>query len=329
MSSSTRGRSRSDRVLQILDSAQVTLLPGIVCLDGGLMDMATGGIYRMNSMGCFIARQLTVPAELRHVMATTTERFGMDSARVGDDLREFVSDLHTNRLISVKQSFLAELLLRCRLFFWNLVGIALTRAPYIRPAYPSRRYSATPMHIVGACLEAHQLTLYLCIGLGLSAGVLNGIRDTHLGLPFVSAAAVTALAVMVLYAYGLIGSAIVHELSHYWVATALRVRVSSVFARLEVAGVTCNDEGPGRNAVIALAGPLGAITFLGVATAIIYVTPIYSPDLQIALLYSCAAIALLHARSLTPLSREGRQVLRNLAELLRQRLVTGLARGHD
>lgn len=301
--------------MQVLDSALVSLRPGIVCRDDGLMDTETAGIYEMNEMGCFVLDQIDGSASIADLVGETAQHFAVDPGVARADLLDFVAELHTNRLISVRQSFAAEFILRCRLLVWNMLGLLMFRQPYVRPRYPDRRYQATPARIVCACLEAYQLTLYLGVALALAAGILNGIRNSNLGVPFLTTDSITMAVVMIGYFYCLIGSAVVHELAHYWVATGLGVGVSGVFARLGVAGVTHNDDSPGKSALIAMAGPVAGIAVVGVCAgaAIAWPLPIANgPTIQTAIVYSCSGIALLHLRSLTPVSGEGRRLLGSL-----------------
>lgn len=320
-----------DRELCILDSASVSLLPGITIEADGLRDI-DGRLYAANSVGRFTAAAVHSPIPVRSVAEALAEHFQIDQQTARRDLNLYLDDLDARRLVSIRQSFLKEFRVRLWRVLSNLFFALVLQFRHAPVRYPNRRYRPSARRVLLASLEAYQSMLAIGALVLLLIGGLYAVRNLRLGLPAADTLSILTMVVLAVYFLGLIGSGVLHELGHYFMARRLKVPMLSVFARMGVAGLTHVADEPAKTAAIAAAGPLaGAVIPLAFMVGAWYMPvtwlgPLTVPGANVGVAASWACIAILQLRNLTPFTAEGRllavSVFRALARRRTHQAVT-------
>jgi hypothetical protein len=275
----------------------------------GLKDMYSGDAYTLNSVGRYITAQLDSGVTVRDLTRSISRRYARDEDSVRPDVQRFVSVLHSRQLLSIRQSYLAEIAVRIQLSLSALVSLpAASRYPGKHSPY--RRYPATAMSLLAASLKAHQPTAAIALVLLLAIQpviFLPLLRQGSLpSLPMV----LTAAQPLIAYAIVFVGSIGLHEFIHYWVARRLRVPLRSVYVAPGRIGVSQLDVGSLRNSIVSTAGPAGTVFVL-------LVLALLSPSLHLPYPFAgvagptfFGAVAVVHLFGLTPLTSDGKQFFR-------------------
>jgi membrane-associated protease RseP (regulator of RpoE activity) len=183
------------------------------------------------------------------------------------------------------------------------------------PSPPSRRYPATPGWILRGAIEAHLATLAGGAVLAILAAGLFAVRNLGLGLPAFSSATPYIVAVMLGYGVGLLASALVHELAHYWAARRCGIRMRAVFVRMCVVGLSHESGPPLPTLLVSAAGPLAALVLMGGLCLLILNLPIGPLSERLPVAFACLTIAVQHLPGLTPLTRDGRLIAGAIGKL--------------
>ena len=102
-----RSRPKSTGLF-LIDSARLTLAPGVVVEDTGLRDLQTGGTFTLNALGRWIAPQLRAGITFKALLGSIRQKYETGQDEVRRDLQGFITVLHAQQLLSVRQSYLAE-----------------------------------------------------------------------------------------------------------------------------------------------------------------------------------------------------------------------------
>jgi len=302
--------------LCLLDSAKLSLAPDIIPGAGGLKDPIAGSVYLMNRVGEQLGERLATVTTFGALVLALRQEYGVDEGAARADLNTFISNLQAHRLLSIRQSYLFEVGFRVRQFIVGLLLLARLRVwPGHQPS-PHRRYPATPGWIVRGCLEAHQPTVAVGAVLAVLAALAFAWRNVQVGLPAFTSSTLFVLVLVFGYWVGLGVSSILHELAHYWAARRCDVRVRSIFVRMAVCGISHEPADPLRTGLVSAAGPTTAVSVTwGLCVALLNV-PIAPLSTRLPVAFACLLIGAQHLPSLTPLTNEGRSIVRAAGELL-------------
>jgi hypothetical protein len=291
-----RGSRPRPTGLVLIDSARLSLAPGVVIEDTGLRDLHTGGTFTLNGLGRWIAPQLKAGITLKALLRSITQKYAVGQDEVRRDVREFITVLHAQQLLSIRQSYLAEAAGRVRARHRG-------RSPY-------RRYPATALNIVAGSLRA-QLPV-AAIGLILLVAIqplvfLSLLR--HGSLPS-RGMALWATLPMIAYVGLLMGSTTLHELIHFWAARRLGVQLKSVYVGPGRIGITQLDAGSRKNELVSAAGPAGTVLVLITLALLLPQLHLGYPFAGVATSMLCGAVAVVHLFGLTPWTSDGKQFWR-------------------
>jgi len=297
LTSLLRGRRPKSTGLFLIDSARLSLAPGVVVEDTGLRDLQSGGTFRLNALGRWIAPQLKAGVTLKALLRSITQKYEIGQHEVRRDVKEFISVLHSQQLLSIRQSYLAE-------------GAARVRARTWRRRSPYRRYPATPVNIVAASLRA-QLPV-AAIGLILAVAVQPLVFLPLLRHGSLPSRAMALQATLPLIAYGgiLVGSITLHELIHFWTARRLGVQLKSVYVGPGRIGITQLHASSPKNEIVSAAGPAGTAVVLITLALLLPQLHLGYPFAGVAASMLCGAVAVVHLFGLTPWTSDGKQFLR-------------------
>jgi hypothetical protein len=311
-------RGQAERPLYLLASARPSLAPDVAVDGEGLRD-AGGPSYPLNPVGRFVVHHLDGRLSIGELADEVARHFHIDASQADSDLRGFLFDLHAHHLVSIRQSYLQELLARMRhalaaIRDRTLLGAAITYA------YPNRRYPVSPGHVAVACLEAHQPTI--CYGIigALGAGAIVALPSLVRGQSVAMEISIQASLLVLIYVAVFVASSWVHESIHCWAARRLGVRLKSVFVRMHVVGVTHEARDPLKTASVSAAGPAATIAILGLLAALMWNLPLISLSVRMELAVLLLAVALQHLPGLTPLTADGRLAVAAMELLARSRM---------
>jgi hypothetical protein len=291
-----RGRRPKSTGLFLIDSARLSLAPGVVVEATGLRDLQTGGTFRLNALGRWIAPQLRAGVTFKALLRSITQKYEIGQDEVRRDVKEFITVLHSQQLLSIRQSYLAE-------------GAARVRARR-RGRSPYRRYPATPLNILAGSLRA-QLPVAI-IGLILAVAVQPLVFLPWLRHGLLPSGGMALQATLPLVAYGgiLVGSITLHELIHFWTAKRLGVQLKSVYVGPGRIGITQLHAGSPKNEIVSAAGPAGTVLVLVTLALLLPQLHLGYPFAGVAASMLCGAVAVVHLFGLTPWTSDGKQFLR-------------------
>ncbi len=314
----------ADRELWIQDAALVSLLDGLAVEPDGLRDI-DGQLHRTNAVGNMIATTIESPSALAEVVEAMVDRYGMDHATARADLVAYLGDLDERRLVSIRQSFVAEFWVRLRHAVLSLVFAFVFHFRRERQRYPSRRYRPSAGRVLFASIEAHQSTVAIGMLLIGAWTAVGAVRSLSQDIPVANSLSLLTTAILFCYLFGLIGSVVLHEFGHYAAAKVLKVPMLSVFARMGCAGLSHLDRSPGSTAAVTAAGPLAGmagplvLTYVSYSMGSAWLAPLHLPNAHVALAFCWAALALLQLPCLTPFTGEGRRLATSLARAVAAR----------
>jgi hypothetical protein len=296
----------NQRDLFLLDSARLSLAPGVVLELTGLSNSYSGEVCTLNALGTDIARQLEKGVTFNALIGIIQRTYEIAESDLRRDLQQFITVLASAQLLSIRQSYLGEVAVRFQLGLRRLLRLPV-RAGHRGRRSPYRRYPATPFGIVVATLKAHQPTG--AIGVILAVAIqplvfLPLIR--HGSLPSLRMAFSAAQPLMV-YTGLLVASIILHELMHYWVARRLGVPLKSVYVGPGRVGITQIDVDSLTNGLVSVAGPAGTVLALVWLAVLVPQLHLGYPFTGIAAPVLCLAVAIVHLLGLTPLTADGKQ----------------------
>lgn len=288
-----RGSRPKSTGLVLIDSARMTLAPGVVVEDTGLRDLHTGGTFTLNPLGRWIAPQLKAGITVKALLRSITQKYEIGQDEVRRDLQGFISVLHSQQLLSIRQSYLGEAAARVR-------ARRRGRSPY-------RRYPATPVNIVAGSLRA-QLPL-VAIGLILAIAIQPLVFLPLLRRGSLPSSGMELQAALPLIAYGglLAGSITLHELIHFWTARRLGVPLKSVYVGPGRIGITQLHAGWPKNEIVSAAGPAGTVLVLLALALLLPQLHLSYPFAGVAASMLCGAVAVVHLFGLTPWTSDGKQ----------------------
>ena len=302
--------------LYLMDTAQVALAPDIVSTTDGLKDEVTDLVYRLNSVGEGLGKRIAAGTTFGRLVSAMSREYALDERDARSDLTAFIGELHAHRLLSIRQGYFGELWHRLVQLLITLLLFTRLRVWPSQPPSPTRRYPATPGWLARAWLEAHAPTMVGGVALAVLAASVYGWRNVRLGLPAISSATLYTVAVVLGYAAGLSGSALLHELAHYAVARRYGVRVRSIYGRITAVGISHEAADPWDTILVSAAGPLAAITLMGGLCLLILNLPIGSMSARLPAAFACLLIAAQHAPGLIPVTRDGKAIAQGLGKLL-------------
>jgi hypothetical protein len=284
------------RDLFLIDSARLSLAPGVVVEDTGLRDLHTGGTFRLNALGRWIAPQLKAGITVNALLRSITQKYEIGQDEVRRDLQRFISVLHSEQLLSIRQSYLSEAAARVWARRWG-------RSPY-------RRYPATPLNILAGSLRA-QLPVVV-IGLILVVAIQPLVFLPLLWQGSLPSRGMELQAALPLIAYGglLAGSITLHELIHFWTAKRLGVQLKSVYVGPGRIGITQLHAGSPKNEMVSAAGPAGTVLVMLALALVLPQLHLSYPFAGVAASMLCGAVAVVHLFGLTPWTSDGKQFWR-------------------
>lgn len=300
----------NDRPLFLLDSAIFSLAPGINWDGEALRDLETGATYPVNPTGRFILDRQDGTVSVADLARELERSFGIGPSTARTDLYGFLLDLHSLHLVSIRQPYPLELLARIRNLLWGSV----------RFSYPNRRYPVTTWNVLAGGLEAHQTTVAYGIAGAIAAGVLVALPGALRGNPPPLSLSITAALLVLFYVVALIASGWLHELVHCWAAGRLGQRLTSVFVRMHVFGVTHQSNDVIKSAYVSAAGPAVTTLVLSVVAFALWNATILPESARLEFAVLLLAVAVQHVPGLTPLTRDGRFAFRAVALLARSRV---------
>ena len=299
----------NQRDLFLLDSARLSLAPGVVVEPTGLRDSNSGDVCTLNPLGRDIVAQLETGVTFRALIRTIGRTYDVTESEVRADLQQFISILHSDQLLSIRQSFLAEGAVRIKLGLRRLLRLS-GRGRYLGKHSPYRRYPATPLSILAGSLIAQLPTA--AIGLILVVAIqpvvfLPLLRQGSLPSPGM---ALSAALPVIAYAGLLVASITLHELIHFWTARRLGVQLKSVYVGPGRIGITQLDDGSVNNGIVSAAGPAGTVLILIMLAVLLPLLHLGYPFAGIAAPVLCVAVAVVHFLGLTPWTTDGKQFWR-------------------
>ena len=288
-----RGSRPKSTCLFLIDSARVSLAPGVIVDATGLRDLQTGATFRLNALGRWIAPQLKAGVTVKALLRSITQKYEIGQDQVRRDVLEFITVLHSQQLLSIRQSYLAE-------------GAARVR-PRHRGRSPYRRYPATALNILTGSLRA-QLPV-AAIGLILVIAIQPLVFLPLLWQGSLPSRGMALQAALPLIAYGgiLVGSITLHELIHFWTARRLGVQLKSVYVGPGRIGITQLNAGSLKNEIVSTAGPAGTVLVMIALALLLPQLHLGYPFAGVAASMLCAAVAIVHLFGLTPWTSDGKQ----------------------
>ena len=302
----SRPNSNRRQGVLLLDSAEVRLAPGVVVEATGLKDMYSGDAYTLNPVGRYVAAQLDAGVSVRDLTQSIARTYATDEDSVRPDLQRFISVLHSRQLLSIRQSYLAEIGVRIQLILSLLVSLP-TASRYLGKHSPYRRYPAKATSLLAASLKAHQPTAAIALLLLLAIEPVIFLPLLRQGsLPSIPMA-LSAAQPLIAYALVFVGSIGLHEFIHYWAARRLRVPLRSVYVAPGRIGVSQVDVRSKRNGIVSTAGPAGTVFVLLLLALLTPSLHLPYPFAGVAAPTFFSAVAVVHLFGLTPLTSDGKQ----------------------
>jgi coenzyme PQQ synthesis protein D (PqqD) len=299
----------NQRDLFLLDSAGLSLAPGVVLENTSLRDSSSGDVCALNPLGRQIAAQLETGVTFKALIRSIRRTYEVTESEVRADLQQFISVLHAQQLLSIRQSFVAEGAARIK------QGCSRLLRPSARGRYqgrhsPYRRYPATPLSILAGSLIAQRPTA--AIGLILVVAIqplvfLPSLRQGWLPSPGM---ALYAALPLIAYTVLLVASITLHELIHFWTARQLGVQLKSVYVGPGRIGITQLDDGSMRNGIVSAAGPAGTLVVLLALGVLVPALHLGYPFAGVAASLLFFAVAIVHLLGLTPWTTDGKQFWR-------------------
>lgn len=293
---------------QLMPGACFSIAPGIAVEDGYLRDEQDRR-YPLNSLGVKVCKSATKPVSVDELIGALPG--DEDDEDVRDSYKNFIGDLNRAGLVSIHQSFVADIEVDATFHLASLLQrMGAGRLRRRVPLY--RRYAPTSRTLVAAVVEAHQLTMWFGVGAVVIAAVL-GFSGSPDSVRFIGARAL-ALSIAFLF-LGIIATAYFHELGHLLVGKIRGVRPTSVYVRSGAAGVAFGAM-PGHDRIMIIAaGPLAGLCFVAAIEFLILRSPsgLWSQagmdQLRLSFAAAFALIGVLQLSGLTPLSKDGRTLL--------------------
>jgi hypothetical protein len=160
---------------------------------------------------------------------------------------------------------------------------------------------------VAGSLQAHQPTAAVGVLLVFAIQPLVFLPLIRRGsLPSLGMAFFAAQTLMA-YTGLLVGSIILHELIHYWVAMRLSVPLKSVYVGPGRIGITQIDVGSLTNGIVSTAGPAGTVLILVWLAFLVPQLHLGYPFAGIAAPVLFLSVAVVHLLGLTPWTSDGKQ----------------------
>jgi hypothetical protein len=233
--------------------------------------------------------------------------FTVAKGQLRRDLQRFITVLDEQQLVSIHQSYAAEVVVRVRRRLSDLLRLPRGDAPEGRQS-PRRRYPATASSILVASLKAHEPMVGICLIVLFAIEPLIFLPTLRQGsLPSLRMALIAAEPLLA-YAALLAASITLHELIHYWAATELGVPLKSVYVAPGRIGITQVNIGSPRNALVSAAGPAGTVVVLVALALLVPLFHLGNPFGGIGGPILCGAVAIVHLLGLTPLTTDGKQL---------------------
>ena len=299
----------NQRDLFLLDAARLSLAPGVVLDNTSLRDSSSGDVCALNPPGRQIAAQLETGVTFKALIRSIRRTYAVTESEVRADLQQFISALHAQQLLSIRQSFLAEGAARVKQGCGRLLRLSARRRYQGRHS-PYRRYPVNPLSILVGSLIAQLPTA--AIGLILVVAIqplvfLPLLREGSLPSPGM---ALYAALPLIAYTGLLVASITLHELIHFWTAKQLGVQLKSVYVGPGRIGITQLDDGPVRNGIVSVAGPAGTLVVLLALAVLVPQVHLGYPFAGVAASLLFIAVAVVHLLGLTPWTTDGKQFWR-------------------
>lgn len=304
-----RGSRPKSTGLFLIDSARLGLAPGVVVEGTSLRDLQTGRTFRLNALGRWIAPQLKAGITVKALLRSITQKYGIGQDEVRRDLQGFITVLHSQQLLSIRQSYLAEGAARVKRSWSRLLRLP-GRGHYLGRRSPYRRYPATPLNILAGSLRA-QLPV-AAIGLILAVATLPLVFLPLLRQGSLPSRGMAFQATLPLIAYaGLyVGSITLHELIHFWTAKRLGVQLKSVYVGPGRIGITQLDARSAKNGIVSAAGPAGTVLVLMTLALLLPQLHLGYPFAGVGASMLCGTVAFVHSFGLTPFTTDGKHFWR-------------------
>ena len=307
------------RKIWLVKGASFALAPGLT-VRGDVLTEAEHS-YPLNATGELLCKLGERPVDLERLIDVLSVRTNVDRDVLEGQVMGFVSEMSSRGLVSVSQSFLREVLGSLRNLGMIATVVQVDKRFLSRSRFPLRYYPASVRNLLRACLEAHQGLLWT----GAAAALLTRLLFSTSYIPTInglapSTSASLPIAVMV-YFLTFVSVAIAHEVGHFVVARRLGVNVTCVYARLGVSGVAFRAPNPRAALAVLFAGPLSGILSVGVLAGVTYAlgpTPwVYlgTDQFQLSWYAALAVFAVHQLLCLTPINKDGKQVLRQWVAL--------------
>jgi len=308
------------RKIWLVKGASFTLAPGLA-LKGGLLTEVSGHGYPLNTAGELLCQLGERPVDIERLIDVLAVRTNVERHVLEGQVMSFVAEMSSRGFVSVSQSFLREILGALRNLGMIATVVQVDRRFLNRSRFPLRYYRASVLNLLRACLEAHQGLLWTGTAVALLTRVLfsSNYIPTLNGLA-PSTASSLPIAIMA-YFLTFVSVAVAHEVGHFVVARRLGVDVTCVYARLGVSGVAFRAPNPRAALAILFAGPLSGILSLGILAGATYALGpapwVYFGTDQFQLSwYAALGVLTMHQLlCLTPINKDGKQVLRQWAAL--------------
>jgi Coenzyme PQQ synthesis protein D (PqqD) len=291
-----RGSRPKSKGLLLIDSARLSLAPGVAVEDAGLRDLHTGARVKLNDLGQRIASQLKAGTTQGALLQAIGQTYEIGQDQVRHDVLAFITVLHAQQLLSIRQSYLAEGAAR-------LWARRRGRSPY-------RRYPATPLNILAGSLLAQVPIAVAALILAVAIQPLVFLPLLRQGSLPSRAMALQATLPLITYGAILAGSITLHELIHFWTARRLGVPLKSVYVGPGRIGITQLQAGSPKNEIVSAAGPAGTALILLTLAAVLPMLHLGYPLAGVAASMLCVAVAVVHLFGLTPWTSDGKQFWR-------------------
>ncbi|MFC8192511.1 hypothetical protein ACFUMH_12725 [Cellulomonas sp. NPDC057328] len=308
---------RPELPVWLVREASYAVSPGLVLVEDGLRD-ADGAHFALNGSGRLLCAIGQAPAHVGTVVEMLAARTGAAREEMDGQLRDFLVDMSARGLVTVHQSHVRELLAVARALPWILSAALIDRRLAYRGRLPLRRYPASLRAVVTGTLEAHQALCWVALALAGLLAVVLGTRPVDSLNVLQTATAPQAMAGMLAFFLVLVLSLVAHEWSHYVVARATRCDAYGFYVRSGAAGLSFRAPGRRAHVAVALAGPVGGVLAIAALTAPAALVPpdvwiwLGADQLQASWYAAAAVLTLYHLAALTPLGKDGRQLLQLL-----------------
>jgi hypothetical protein len=298
----------------LVGDVSFTIAPGLELVGNALVD-SDGMRYPLNDSARILCEVGRFPADVATVVDLVSAWTDEPREQVDAQVRRFVVDLSALGLLSVHQSHAREAVEVVRSLPMVLSAMVLDRRIAYRGRFPLRKYPATARTVLVGALEAHQGLCWLGVGLAAVLAVLLGTNPITSLNVLQTATAVQVVGSVLAFFLALVATIVAHEWGHLLAARATASDAYAFYVRAGACGLSFRAPSRRARALVVLAGPAGGVCAALAALAVALGLPadlwvwLGLDQLRAPWAAGMLVLALYHLSALTPLAKDGRQLL--------------------